>query len=391
MSQSASPTPDFGSIAAKATGYDEFRGPDGIRPHWQFLQPHVEDRAWIRLQDARISRLLEQSAVTYQVNGADRPWQLDGLPYVIDPLDWSRLERGLQQRARLLNAIVGDFYGSQTLLRGSLPPALAFANPNYLLPACGYHPPDNVFLNLIAFDLGRTPDGQWRVLSNRAEAPSGLGYALENRMIMSRSVPDLFGRGSIARLAHFFRDYSESLKSLAASSLVSDALTVILSAGPERTNDFEHTFLGRYLGFPVVEGADLTVRDERVYLKTLEGLKPVNLVIRQIESADSDPMELRVHSMLGAPGLLRAAASGHLLVANAIGSGVVENEAIMGFLPGLCEQILGESLELPSLASWWCGQTDALEFTIDNLDSLVIHSAFGRKTLLDTRVTTYLS
>ena len=394
MSSSPSRIPPFDDrFHAHGPGYDEFRSESGVRAQWRFLQSDLDDPSdtWATAQDERIKRLLQENAVTYQVNGANRPWELDGLPYVIDPAEWTLLERGLVQRARLLNAIVADFYGAQTLLKGALPMALAFANPHYLLPACGYRAAENTFLNLIAFDLGRDTSGQWRVLSNRTEAPAGLGYALENRMIMSRSVPTLFERGNIARLAHFFRDYSESLQTLAGESHAGDGLTVILSPGPERTNEFEHAFLGRYLGFPIVEGADLSVREGRVYLKTLEGLKLVNLVIRQIDSVDADPLELNVHSMLGSPGLLGAAVSSHVLVANAIGSGVVENDAIMGFLPALSNLLLGEDLQLPSLASWWCGQDDALAHVLEHLDELVIRSAFNRKPLLDSQVSTYLS
>ncbi|MFV2090149.1 MAG: circularly permuted type 2 ATP-grasp protein, partial [Pseudomonadales bacterium] len=277
------------------------------------------------------------------------------------------------------------------LLEAALPQALAFANPNYLLASCGYQAPEGTFLNLLAFDLGRTPDGQWRVLSNRAEAPAGLGYTLENRMIMSRSVPDLFERGNIARLAHFFRTYSASLQRLGALNSTRDGLTVILSAGPDQSTYFEQTFLGRYLGYPIVEGADLAVQNNQVYLKTLEGLKPVNLVVRQIESRDIDPLQLNAQSMLGVPGILQAASLGNVMVANGIGSGVVENDAIMSFLPGLSEALLGESLLLPSLATWWCGQRSELATVTGNLDGLVIRHAFERKPLLASGVRAYLS
>lgn len=376
--------------------YDEFSAPsaDGsVRDHWRFMDEVLNDphSHWAEDQDASIRRLLNESAVTYYADGTRRPWQLDGLPFILDPNEWPALEAGLIQRARLLNQIVADLYGPTTLLRGTLPQSLAFANPNYLLPSVGYRAPEGAYLSLLSFDLGRTPDGQWRVLANRTEAPSGLGYALENRMIMSRSVPDLFDRGSIARLAHFFRSYSTGMQQVARGVGTHDGLSVILSAGPEQSTYFEQTFLGRYLGFPIVEGADITVQKGQVYLKTLEGLKHINLIMRQIESADTDPMELNAQSMLGAPGLLRAASEGSVLIANAIGSGVVENDAIMSFLPGLSESLLGEPLLLPSLATWWCGQPEELEHVIDNMNSLVIRNAFERKPLLATSVMGYLA
>jgi len=373
--------------------YDEFLNGRGVRPHWMFMDAVLNDpgAGWAQTQDETIKRLLRENAVTYLSDGTRRPWELDGLPYILDADEWAILESGLVQRATLLNRIVADLYGTASLVRGILPQALVFANPNYLLPSCGYLPPDGAFLSLLSFDLGRSPDGQWRVLSNRTEAPSGLGYTLENRMIMSRSVPDLFERGNIARLAHFFRSYSARLQALGWQTGTGDGLSVILSAGPEQSTYFEQTFLGRYLGFPIVEGADLTVQQGTVYLKTLEGLKHVNLILRCIESWDTDPMELNAQTLLGVPGLLRAASQGQVMVANAIGSGVVENDAIMGFLPGLAKSMLGETLELPSLATWWCGQEKELEFVTGHLNDLVIRNAFERKPLLASGVNTYLS
>ena len=389
----ATPPLSGGRYIAPPGVYDELVDDAGVRAHWRFMEEVLNDpeSRWAEAQDSSIRRLLRENAVTHFSDGSQRPWQLDGLPFLLDASEWELLEAGLIQRARLLNRIVADLYGPTTLLQGPLPQALAFANPNYLLPCCGYRPPEGAFLDLLAFDLGRAPDGQWRVLSNRTEAPSGLGYALENRMIMSRSVPDLFERGNIARLAHFFRSYSESLQRLGRDIGNGEGLSVILSAGPDQSTYFEQTFLGRYLGFPIVEGADLTVQQGRVYLKTLEGLKPINLIMRQIESDESDPMELDAQSMLGAPGLLRAASQGNVMVANAIGSGVVENDAIMSFLPDLAQSLLGESLMLPSLATWWCGQPSELEFVTGHLGDLVIRNAYERKPLLASGVRAYLA
>ncbi len=394
MSQSDSASSLFAAPYTAPPGvYDEFVDGAGVRPHWSFMADALSDPAtdWAQAQERIIKRLLSESAATTSVDGSPRPWQLDGLPFILAPEEWEALQAGLIQRARLLNAIVADFYGPTTLLHGVLPQALAFANPHYLLPCSGYQAPEGVFLSQLSFDLGRSPDGQWRVLSNRAEAPSGLGYALENRMIMSRSVPDLFELGSIARLAHFFRSYSNGVQNLGRRIGTDEGLSVILSAGPEQHTHFEQAFLGRYLGFPIVEGADLAVQQGKVYLKTLEGLKPVNLILRHIDSPTVDPLELDPQSLLGTPGLLRAAARGNVLIANAIGSGVVENDAIMSFLPGLAERMLGESLSLPSLATWWCGQQVALEHVIDSIDCLDIRNAFERKPLLAANVESYMA
>jgi uncharacterized circularly permuted ATP-grasp superfamily protein len=344
MSQTTS-VPLTAAYQPPSGAYDEFTENGQTRSHWRFLEEVLNDPGshWAEEQDSSIRRLLNENAVTYFSDGTLRPWQLDALPFVLEPGEWAALETGLTQRARLLNQIVADLYGPTDLLKGTLPQSLVFANPNYLLPSVGYRAPEHIYLSLLSFDLGRSPDGQWRVLANRTEAPSGLGYALENRIIMSRSVPDLFERGSIARLAHFLRSYSAGMQQTARRNGSEEGLSVILSAGPEQPTYFEQVFLGRYLGFPIVEGADLAVQGGRVYLKTLDGLKPVNLIMRQIESTEMDPMELDAQSMLGAPGLLRAASSGAVMIANAIGSGVVENDAIMSFLPGLCESLVVRS------------------------------------------------
>jgi len=373
--------------------YDELTVNGALRPHWEFLGSHLKrgDEHWARNLNQTVARLLEESAVTDLADGARRPWRLDALPYVLDPSEWQSLERGLIQRARLLNATVADLYGPQSLLKRSLPLALAFANPDFLLPSCGYRAPDDVYLHLLAFDLGRSPDGQWRVLANRTEAPTGLGYTLENRLIMARCMPELFEQGNIARVAQFFRAYSENLHRLGEHTGNANGLSVILSSGPEQASYFEQTFLGRYLGYPVVEGSDLTVRDGHVYLKTLEGLKPISLVARYVESADCDPLELKVRSLQGAPGLLRAAGQGNVAIANAIGSGVVENDAFMSFLPRLCETVLGEALALPSLTTWWCGRPDELEYVRNNRERLVLREAFNRKPLLASSVNAYMA
>lgn len=370
-----------------SAGYDEYAN-GGVRGHWTIVDALLNDGERAAALNRTVRSLLRESDGASTSDREHRPWSLDSLPFMLDPKEWTSLESGLIQRARLLNQIVADFYGAGTLLHGRLPAAVAFANPNYLLPSCGSRTPESTYLTMLAFDLGRSPDGRWRVLSNRTEAPSGLGYALENRMTMSRSVPELFERGSIARLAHFFREYSNNLQRLGHST--GEGLAAILSAGPEQRTYFEQAYLGRYLGIPIVEGADLTVRDSRVYLKTLEGLKPLSLIMRQIDSRQCDPLELDAGSLQGSPGLLAAARSSNVMVANGIGSGVVENDAIMSFLPGLCQSLLGEDLQLPSLATWWCGQPVELEEVLGNLDSLVVRDAFARKPLLESSVSAYM-
>ncbi|MEM7252024.1 MAG: circularly permuted type 2 ATP-grasp protein [Pseudomonadota bacterium] len=364
--------------------YDEMVSPTGeVRAHWRtffdmFSSMSASERAQMR---ASAQRLLAANHVTYAVADEEpRPWRLDVLPMILDSREWDVLQSGLVQRARLLNAVVGDLYGAQTLLRsGQLPPAVVFGNRDFLLPCHGYQAPDGAYLDLLAFDLARGVDGAWRVVSQRTETPAGLGYALENRIVSSRSLSEPFSAHRVHRLAHFFHDFQEYLQTVGRRE---ENLAVILAGGGDHQDAFEHAFLGRYLGYPLVEGVDLTVRGGRVYLKTLDGLKRVDLVLRRVVSEDTDPLELRANSLLGIPGLLRAAHDGQVIVSNAIGSGVAESEALMAYLPELATTLLDEPLTLPSIDTWWCGQPQGLAHVLENLDTVALRHAFGHRSML---------
>jgi uncharacterized circularly permuted ATP-grasp superfamily protein/uncharacterized alpha-E superfamily protein len=369
-----------------AGGFDEMLAPDGqLRPHWRkFIDGLTAMGSDGRAHAVETAlRMLHEHDVTYVAPSNDetaRPWQLDMVPLLMDGAEWHALEVGLTQRARLLNMIVADLYGPQQLLKSrSVPPALVFGNPEFLVPCHGVGTRDGTFLHLLAFDLGRSPDGQWWVLGNHTQAPLGAGYSLEGRIIASRCLPDVFSACNVHRLAPFFRAFSERLLSLGGRE---DHLAVVLSPGPGRQSYFEHAFLGRYLGYPVVEGADLTVRAGRVYLKTLEGLKPVDLILRRVESNLCDPLELRVDSTFGVAGLMQAARENEVVIANAVGSGVVENAALVGFLPGLCRQVLGEDLKIPSVPTWWCGQANERDHVLAHLDELVVRRAFESRAMV---------
>lgn len=307
-----------------------------------------------------------------------RPWPLDPLPFTVATSEWKALESGLTQRARLLNLIVKDLYGSRSLLyKGGLPPALVFGNPRYLLPLSGYQAYGDNYLNLLAFDLGRSPDGRWRVLADWTEAPKGLGMCLENRVMVGQAMPELFQAHQTCRLAPFFQSVADQLYTQAAAE-TRDGITVILSPGPKDPAYFEHVYLGQYFGYPVVEGADLTVRGHGLQLKTLEGLKPVGCVMRFPDSTGCDPLYLNQHSADGVAGLVNTARSKHVHMANALGSGVVENDAFMSFLPGLCQRLLGEDLETPSIATWWAGQSEVAQYIDNHRQDLSLSNAFAR-------------
>src|SRR6202162_727401 len=265
----------------------------------------------------------------------DRPWSLDAIPLVIPSWEWEPLEAGLIQRPVLLNSILVDLYGPQKLLRGNhIPPALVFANPAFWRPCHGVPVSGNTYLHLLAVDLARSPDGQWWVLSDRTQAPSGAGYALENRIVMAETFPDLFREFQVQRLASFFHSFRDTLLRLSPTPRENPRV-VLLTPGPYNETYFEHSYLARYLGVTLVQGGDLTVRNNRVFLQTLEGLKPVDVILRRVDDSFCDPIELRSDSFLGVAGLVGAGGGGHGGVATALGSGLLGTSAFMPFLPGL--------------------------------------------------------
>lgn len=369
--------------------YDEALLPDGTpRPHvaelWRGL--HALGPQELARRKEQGDRLIRQNGVTYNVygdpRGVDRPWELDPIPLVLGAEEWQNLSRGLDQRGRLLDAIVADLYGPRVLLtEGLLPPELVFGAPGYLRPLVGHRPPGGVFLHQLGVDLARAPDGRFWVLADRTQAPSGAGYALENRVVVSRLFPQLFRDCRVERLAEFFQTLREELAHLGPRG-VERPRVVLLTPGPYNETYFEHVYLARYLGYALVHGADLTVRDRVVYLKTVGGLERVDVILRRLDDGFADPLSLRSDSALGVPGLVHAVRAGNVTVANALGSGLVESPALLAFLPALCRRLLGEELELPSVATWWCGQPDALAYVLEHLDQLVIKGVFpGRSPL----------
>ncbi|VXB44874.1 conserved hypothetical protein [Pseudomonas sp. 8AS] len=354
-----------------------------VRPHWRrlFEQLQRSSPAQLQQRQALLSRQIQENGVTYNVyadpDGADRPWELDLLPNVIPAEEWQTIAAGVAQRATLLNAVLADLYGPQQLLSdGLLPAELVFGHDNFLWPCQGIQPPGGTFLHLYAVDLARAPDGRWWVTADRTQAPSGAGYALENRQIVSRAFPELYRDLRVQYLAGFFRTLQDTLARQAPVDGGETPLVVLLTPGRFNESYFEHLYLARQLGYPLVEGSDLTVRDACVYLKTLAGLRRVHALLRRLDDDFCDPLELRTDSALGVPGLLEAVRQGNVLVANALGSGVLESPGLPGFLPAISEQLLGEELLLPSIASWWCGEPPVLDEALEKLDELLVRPSF---------------
>ena len=356
---------------------------DGImpRPHWAGLMESLQSigPAELAFRWTQAEQRIRENGITYNIYGdplgAHRPWKIDLVPLLIPEAEWHFIEAGIIQRAQLLNLILEDVYHTQSLLKdGLLPGALLYANPAFLRPLVGVTVPRQSYLHMLAVDLARSPDGKWWVLANRTQAPSGSGYALENRMIVSELLPELFRNSNVQRLAPFFRAQRDALAQLSERS---NPRIVLLTPGPHNETYFEHSYLAKYLGFTLVEGADLTVRDRCVFIKTVGGLEQVDVILRRVDDDFCDPLELRGDSLLGVAGLVEAVVAGNVRVANALGSGVVESAAIMPFLPGLARHLLGEELKLPSVATWWCGQESAMNWVVDNLQSVVVKPAFS--------------
>lgn len=362
--------------------YDEMlAAPQTPRAHWQRMYEQLAASAPEALRDrvAWVQRQIRENGVTQNVHadaaGADRPWELDALPLILPADEWAGIEAAVRQRATLLNQVLVDLYGPQRLLaEGLLPAALAFGAPGFLRPCRGIPMPGGVMLHLYAADLARAPDGRWWVVADRTQAPTGAGYALENRLVISHLYADLFRDLRVQRLAGFFATLRDSLAHWAPSGGAAP-LIVLLTPGPHNETYFEHAYLARYLGIPLVEGGDLTVRDDRLWLKTLSGLQRVHGLLRRLDDDYCDPLELRSDSALGIAGLVQAVRSGNLLVANALGSNLLETGVLHGFLPRLCQRLLGEELKMPTVATWWCGEPAALEEAVRNLERLVIHGA----------------
>jgi uncharacterized circularly permuted ATP-grasp superfamily protein/uncharacterized alpha-E superfamily protein len=366
-----------------ASRYDEMVDDIQIpRPHWRPFLAHLAALpAETMMQRSHfVQDAIASDGVTYNVyadpQGANRSWELDLLPMILPVDEWREISAAVTQRARLLDRVLGDLYGAQTLLaEGLIPPALVFGQRSYLWPAHGIKPLGGVSLHLYAADLARAPDGRWWVLADRTRGPSGAGYALQNRITLSRAFPDAFRELQVEQLAPFFRELQDSLFRLSPTR-GEPPLAVLLTPGPFNETYFEHSFLARYLGFPLVEGQDLVVRGDCVYLKTLRGLRRVHAILRRLDDDFCDPVELRADSALGVPGLLHVIRAGNVLMANALGSAVLETGAFAGFYPALNERLFGEKLKMPSIATWWCGEAPALEYVIAHLDELVIKPAY---------------
>ncbi|MCH1502586.1 MAG: circularly permuted type 2 ATP-grasp protein [Verrucomicrobiales bacterium] len=379
------PSNRIATYAKALNGHDELFGEDGqVLPHWMPFVHGFRNLSFPDLEDVRgeIRRQLRENGVTVHVHGdpagTHRTWELDPVPLLVNAEDWVQVDSGLRQRATLLNAILEDLYDKRRLIQdGSLPMELVYRHPGFIRPCDGVRLPGANQLLLFAADLARGPDDRMWVVNDRTQAPSGSGYALENRSAMTRALPELFQECDTRRLARFFRTLRSTLSGFGGA----DPRIVVMTPGPLNETYFEHAYLAAYLGYTLVQGDDLTVRDSQVWLKSLGGLERVDVILRRVDEDFCDPLELRGESMLGVPGLLEAVRCGNVIVANPLGTGVLENPGLMAFLPSLCRKLLGEELQMPSAGTWWCGQEKALKYVLEHLDKLVIKRIYRGRDL----------
>jgi len=376
-------------IAATAR-FDELREASGdVRAHWQAfartltsLSPEEFDR---RQRAARAS--VQDNGVTYNVyddrGGQARAWQLDIVPLILSSADWAKIEAAVIQRAVLADLLLRDVYGQQRLVReGVLPPHLITGHPQFLRPLCGSRPVQDVHVHLYSADLARAPDGSWKVMASRADAPGGLGYALENRLVVAQTFPENFSDMGVARLAAFFNSYKENVLNLGTSRR---DRAVLLTPGPYNESYFEHVYLAHYLGLTLVQGDDLAVRDGHVFIKTLTGLERVAAIFRRVDSDFCDPLEFRGDSALGVPGLVEAVRAGGVVLANALGGGVVESPVMDAYLPNVARALLDQDLKIPDIDTIWCGTEWGRKEALERLDNAVLRDAFDARPLFSRR------
>src|SRR6201990_1887530 len=357
---------------------DEYIAQDGTpRPGWtRFFDAFAElTPSDIERRFGSADRHLREAGVTYRAPGetADRSWPLSHLPLLIGEAEWQQLTAGIVARAQLLEMVLADLYGDGRLIADGAVPAAAIAGSSeYLRPMCGIKPPGGRYLNLYAADVGRGPDGRWWVIGDRTQAPSGTGYALENRLVLSRAFATLYKSMNVERVAPVFEAFRDSPRAR------DEPRIGLLTPGAFSETYFEHATLARYLGFLLVEGDDLAVSGDRIHIRTVAGLKRLDVLLRRVDANSLDPLELDASSHLGVPGLIDVIRKNGVVVANMPGSGVMEARALLGFLPSLSRRFFSEELKIPHIATWWCGQKSAREQVLSRLDDFAIEGAYVR-------------
>ncbi len=368
--------------------HNEIRAADGsILPSWQAITSVMDklDASQIERRQTDIARQLRANGIAYsslaETDATPRPWNLDLYPMVIESADWAALSNGLEQRARLKQAILSDIYGNQNLLKkGLIPPAMVFAHKGYLRDAV--HCDDSQSLPLFSADVSRSPSGRWYVVDEICQFPEGIGYALENRLVLSRTLPRLFRNSRVLRIAEYFKQLQSYIGHLSEY----DGRCVMLAPGPTHPHYFEYAYLSKYLGYTLVQVGDLTIRDNRAYIKTVSGLQRVAVIFRFINDFELDPLAIGQSGVKGITGLFQAVRAGGVKVINPLGAGVMENAALNSCMSRLCRELLGEDLILPGPPTYWLGDDKQRNHVLGKLDKLLFRNIDSLGQLHDPRL-----
>jgi uncharacterized circularly permuted ATP-grasp superfamily protein len=362
--------------------YDEMMASDGaVRAHWHALLGGLAalGNEELTRRFAAAERYLRESGVFYRVyeeqDSVERPWPLAPIPLILEPGEWQHIHRALAERASLIETVLADIYGAGNLFRENrLPAAFVAGSPEFLRPLVGVPPPGGAHLRFYAADIARGPDGRWWVLRDRTGAPSGAGYALENRLALSQGIPDIYRELHVHRHAPFFQALQAEFTRLNRQD---DSRICVLTPGPLNETYFEHAYLARYLGFLLVEGEDLTARENGVFIRTVSGLKRTEVLLRRLDADFADPLELNARSRLGVPGLVQAVRGDRVVLANGLGCGIAEARGMLAFLPALSQAIDGRDLAMPNVATWWLGDSAVREAMRERLDDMAVASAYS--------------
>lgn len=364
------------------------------RPVWREFRAALEAMTPSEMEQrfGRADQYLRDAGVFYRAYGdpgaGERDWPLSPVPVLVPEAEWQAIERGLAQRAELLEAVLADIYGPNRLVaEGLLPPSLIAASPEFLRPLAGVKPAGGHFLHFVSFELGRIADGTWRVLGDRTQAPSGAGFALENRVATTRAFADIYSDMHVHRLAGFFRLFREAMQGLTRGP---EGRVGILTPGPYNETYYEHAYIARYLGFMLLQGEDLTVVEGQAMIRTVAGLRPLDVLWRRLDAVWADPLELNQESRIGTPGLVAAVRDGRLAVVNALGSGILEMRAILAFLPRIARRLLGADPLIPSIATHWCGDPEARAVVLEGLDGMMIGPALSTRLPVEDKDATML-
>ena len=368
----------FNSCKIEAPFDEMFDKNCNVKPHWKEIYDNLERVGIKQLEQKQIEIdwRLEENGVTYNIyndpEGTNRRWNLDPIPFVLENEEWEEISKGLKQRAKLLNLIFKDLYTEQKLIKeGIIPAEIIFGHKGFIPEVFNFENTDYYTMKYYAADISRGPNGKFWVISDKTQSPSGLGYAIENRLTMNSILNDLYPKVEILKIAKFIDDFKTMLKNNSSKNNENPLIT-LLTPGPHNETYFEHSYLSSFLNLTLVQGEDLLEKNNQLWLKSLSGLKRVDAMIRRVDSAYCDPLELRSDSQLGVAGLVNVIRKNNISMINPIGVGILENIGLNPFMKNIAKFLLNEELILPQIATWWCGQKEELDFVIKNIKTLMI-------------------